>query len=291
MTECLQASATAIRELLNQAACRLAHLPTGRLDAELLLGHVLGCDRVALIRDRDRPVEPSQYSRFGNLVEARADGQPLAQLRGSQEFWSLDLRVNQHVLVPRSETELLVSTALELVPRSRACLIADLGTGSGAVALAVASELPLATVIAIDRSAAALDVARVNRARCNLANVRLMQGDWLAAVQHDSLDVILANPPYVAANDPLLVNSSLRYEPLVALAAGPAGLDALTAVASQSPHALREGGWLLMEHGADQAAAVSALFAAGRFSAIATLRDLAGLDRVTIGQKRGTACG
>jgi len=285
MTESLVQGTSDIATLLKNGASRLAQLPSGRLDSELLLGHVLRCDRVALFRDSDRVISTALRDQFNAMVAARARGQPLAYLRGVQEFWSLSLHVNEHVLVPRSETELLVSTALSVVPESRPPRIADLGTGSGAVGLALASELQQASVIALDRSSLALRVARVNRVRCGLDNVMFLQSDWLAAVADQAFDIIVANPPYVAADDPLLTESDLRYEPRQALASGFDGLDALTGLATQAPRALTAGGWLIMEHGSTHGLAVRSLYSAAGLIEISTLRDLAGLDRVTIGQK------
>ncbi|MSR15805.1 MAG: peptide chain release factor N(5)-glutamine methyltransferase [Gammaproteobacteria bacterium] len=291
MTECAASNAIEVGDLLKSAARRLAHLPSARLDAELLLAHVLGCDRVALLRDSDHAVDGASRAAFETLVGARAQERPLAQLRGSQEFWSLTLRVNEHVLVPRRETELLVATALEKLSRTAPVMLADLGTGSGAIALALGRELPQATIIALDRSDAALAVARDNRAHHKVANVFLLQGAWLGSFREGSFDVILANPPYVEIGDPRLRETGLRYEPLMALAAGIDGLDALSAIAAQAPRALVEGGWLMLEHGATQGAAVRELLLAAGLTAITTLTDLAELDRVTIGRKGVTADG
>jgi release factor glutamine methyltransferase len=274
-----------IGTLLSQATHRLSCLPTARLDAELLLAQVLGCDRVALIRDRDSVVEPTRRAAFNDLVLARAAERPLAQLRGTQEFWSLTLKINDNVLVPRSETELLVATALAFLPKHRKLRLADLGTGSGAVALAVARELPHATIIGLDYSAEALSLAKRNRTDCGLSNVLLVRGSWSGALQGNSFDVILANPPYVASDDPLLRDSGLRYEPLEALAAGKEGLDALSAIIAEAPQALIAGGWLMLEHGATQGASVRTLLTEAKMEAIATFTDLAGLERVSIGQK------
>lgn len=285
MTESLIQDVSDVATLLKHGASRLAHLPSGRLDAELLLGHVLKCDRADLFRDSDSVISTALRGEFDALIAARTQGQPLAYLRGVQEFWSLSLYVNEHVLVPRSETELLVSTALSVVPQSRAVRLADLGTGSGAAGLALASELQMATVIALDRSLSALAVARANRARCGLDNVVFLQGDWLSAVTDEAFDVIVANPPYVCADDPVLTETGLRYEPRHALAAGSDGLEALRVLTTQAPRALIAGGWLMMEHGASHGEAVRSLYRAAGFARVSTLRDLAGLDRVTIGQK------
>jgi release factor glutamine methyltransferase len=280
-----------IGDLLKNATRTLSSLPSARLDAELLLAHAAQCDRVALIRERDQRVEASVIVTFETLVAMRAKDYPLAYLRGQTEFWSMSLRITEDVLVPRSETELLVAAAIEQLPGSKPLLLADLGTGSGAIALALASELKNATLIAIDRSAAALRVAADNARRCGVANVCFVQSDWTAALAANVFDAILANPPYVAACDPLLVESGLRYEPLAALAAGPEGLDDLAELATQAPRALAAGGWLMMEHGANQGSAVREMLNAAGLTAIVTLPDLAGLDRITLGQKRKASDG
>ncbi|MGH8598237.1 MAG: peptide chain release factor N(5)-glutamine methyltransferase [Gammaproteobacteria bacterium] len=279
------AGSASIGEVLRYAARELAYFDTARLDAEVLLGHVLGCDRVALVRDRDRRIDATMNAEFAALVAARVQGQPVAQLRGIQEFWSINFYVNEQVLIPREETELLVATALAVLPRSRRITLADLGTGCGAVALALGSELSEATILALDRSPAALQVARCNQRRLRLDNVHLLQSDWLSAVRGNTLDAVLANPPYIAADDPLLQYSSLRYEPMTALASGLDGLSDLAAITAAAPHVLVDDGWLMLEHSASQGARVRLLFENAGFSAVATMPDLAGLERVTVGRK------
>ncbi|MBI2803103.1 MAG: peptide chain release factor N(5)-glutamine methyltransferase [Gammaproteobacteria bacterium] len=277
-----------IRELLRAGTRALIRADGGRLDAELLLGVALACDRTTLIREHDAPVEAASAARFHTLLEARAQGRPLAYLRGVQEFWSLDFEVTPDVLIPRGDSELLVHLALRKMTQKEAPHAADLGTGSGALAIAIAKERADSTVLAVDRSAAALRVARRNAVRHRVTNARWVQADWVAALKPRTYAVIVANPPYVASDDPLLANSSLRFEPRTALAAGNDGLAALTALAHAAPTALLPGGWLLMEHGAAQGAAVRALYAAVNLTEIATLPDLAGHERVTVGRRAET---
>lgn len=274
-----------IQEVLRAGSQALAHLPSPRLDAEVLLGHVLGLTRVALIREHTSEVVPDARRRFEALVAARAAGQPIAYLRGTQEFWSLEFAVSPAVLVPRAETELLVTVALTLCAPVAAPRIADLGTGSGAVAIALARERPDAFVVAIESAGAALAVAMANRRRLGVANVAGVQGDWLAALAPGSCTVIVANPPYVADDDPALAGPGVCCEPITALRAGADGLDALRAIAAAAPTALQTGGGLALEHGAAQGAAVRALLAR-EFTGITTVRDLAGLERVTYGRRR-----
>lgn len=277
--------APTIRELLRAGTRALTPADGGRLDAELLLGIALACDRSTLIREPDTPVAAASAARFHTLLEARTQGRPLAYLRGVQEFWSLDFEVTPDVLIPRGDSELLVRLALEKMMQREAPRVADLGTGSGALAIAIAKERADSTVLAVDYSAAALRVARRNAVRHRTPNAWLVQADWVAALKPRTYAVIVANPPYVASDDPLLVNSSLRFEPRAALAAGQDGLAALTALAHAAPATLLPGGWLLMEHGAAQGAAVRTRFAAVDLIDIATLRDLAGHERVTVGRR------
>jgi release factor glutamine methyltransferase len=258
-----------------------------RLDAELLLAHVLDTTRASVIARDERELTPEELGDFERLLARRLGGEPLAYLTGSREFWSLELEVTPDVLVPRPETELLVEWCLSF-PRQRESRIFDLGTGSGAIALALAKELPEASVVASDASAAALAVARANARRLRLANVEFVHGEYFNALDsgcrgNDAFDVIVSNPPYVAEGDPHLAD--LAFEPPLALTSGPDGLDALRAIVAGAPAHLRPGGWLLVEHGATQGPAVRALFARAGFAGVATRRDLAGLERATGGRR------
>jgi release factor glutamine methyltransferase len=250
-----------------------------RLDAELLLGHVLGLGRAALRARRDHPVAADAAACFGALLRRRAAGEPLAYLTGRRAFWTLELSVGPGVLVPRPETELLVETALERLAGHPGPAVLDLGTGSGAIALAIAAELPAAEVTAVDASDGALRIARRNAVDAGLDRVRFLRGDWFEPVAAQRFDVIVANPPYLAASDPHL--PALVHEPRGALVAGPTGLEALREIAMAAPRFLRSGGHLLLEHGADQGSAVRALCASAGLVQAGTIRDLAGLERVT----------
>ena len=259
--------------------------PEARLDLELLLGEVLGLNRAGLIRERSMLVNTEQVARFKALLAGWREGRPVAQLLGRREFWSLALMVDEHVLVPRPDTELLVETGLALLAEAPAGAVVDLGTGSGAVAIALASELGGRPVIAVERSAAALRVAALNIGRHANERVLLVQGRWLEALAPACAALIVSNPPYLEDADPgLRADGALRFEPRQALAAGPAGLDDLAAIARTAPLHLQPGGWLALEHGATQGPAVRELLRAAGFDAIATLRDLAGHDRVTRGR-------
>jgi release factor glutamine methyltransferase len=269
--------------LVRSAAARLACASDSAvLDARVLLAHAAGVSTSPLPgRDRE-PVGDAVRTHFEAMVAARAGGVPVAYLTGRREFWSLDLEVGRDVLIPRPETELLVEVALERIVPGRPWAVADLGTGSGAVAAAIGAERQAALVIASDRSAAALRLAARNVARLGLSNVRLAAADWLTAFAPASFDVVLANPPYVAAGDPHLERGDVRFEPRTALAAGRDGLDALRVIIAGSPPALKPGGMLAVEHGADQGSAVRALMRAAGLREAHSRRDLAGHERVTL---------
>ncbi len=259
-----------------------------RLDVQLLLCAVMQRPRTWLLAHGEAVLDASQRSRFAGLLTRRAAGEPLAYLLGHKEFHGLDLQVDARVLVPRPETELLVDWAGELIGaaalRSGRCDVVDLGTGSGAIALALKHAHPQARVSATDASADALAVATANAARLGL-DIEFRRGDWWMAVDSQRFDIALSNPPYVAREDAHL--RALRHEPIDALSPGPVGLEALqTLVAGAASH-LREGGWLLLEHGFDQANAVRELFARHGFEAAATRTDLAGLDRCTGARRIG----
>jgi len=253
-----------------------------RHEAELLLGHVLGRPRAWLYAHAQDGVDVDAQRRFESLVEARRGGRPVAYLTGTRGFWTLDLLVTPDVLIPRAETERLVELALERIPVDKDCAVADLGTGSGAIALAIASERPRARIVATDASPAALAVARANAERLGLANVSFAGGDWCAALGAQRFDVIVSNPPYIAAADPHLGQGDLRFEPVSALASGNDGLDAIRSIAAQARAHLEAGGWLLVEHGFEQGEVVRALFSTNAYTEIATARDLEQRERVTL---------
>jgi release factor glutamine methyltransferase len=268
---------------LRQALAQAAALGLARLDAQLLLLHALGrpaADRAWLIAHDDDTLGAAESQRYDALCRRRADGEPLAYLAGEKEFFGLPLAVDARVLVPRPDTETLVEWALDVL-RDLACpRVVDLGTGSGAIALAIRSRRPDAQVEAVDRSADALAVATGNAARLGLP-VSFRQGNWLEGA--GDYDLVVSNPPYVATADPHL--QSLRHEPLSALAAGPDGLDDLRTIIAAAPAHLRPGGWLLLEHGHDQADAVRKLLEAAGFMAVASRDDLAGIARCSGGRR------
>ncbi len=269
-----------LRELLARASATLAgQVDDPLLDAQVLLAHALGRDRSWLYAWPEH--EPSSECRadFERLVLARAEGTPIAYLTGEREFWSLPLRVDTQTLIPRPETEQLVEIALsnDLPGGAR---ILDLGTGSGAIALAIARERPAWTVTAVDRSPGALAMARENADRLRLKNVQCLSGNWFDALPASSTyQLILSNPPYIAMDDPHLSQGDVRFEPIAALVSGRDGLDDLRHIIDAAPGYLTGGGWLWLEHGYQQGPAVVALLEARGFMAVGTRNDLAGHAR------------
>ncbi|MHB1123447.1 MAG: peptide chain release factor N(5)-glutamine methyltransferase [Ramlibacter sp.] len=269
---------------LAQALAAAAHLGLERLDAQLLLLQVLGRpagERAWLLAHDGETLDERQQQRFTVLCGRRGAGEPLAYIAGRKEFFGLDLMVDRRVLVPRPDTETLVEWALELLAPLASPRVVDLGTGSGAIALAIKRRRPDAHVLATDRSRDALEVASANAQALGLA-VQFRCASWLDGIA-GRFDLIVSNPPYVAAGDPHL--GALSHEPRAALVAGADGLDDLRVIAGQAPARLRPFGWLLVEHGYDQAAAVRGLLSNAGFSRVASRRDLGGIERCSGGCK------
>ncbi|MBI6925252.1 peptide chain release factor N(5)-glutamine methyltransferase [Pseudomonas putida] len=272
---------TIIASLLRNA--QLPDSPTERLDAELLLAAALGKSRSYLHTWPERIVSSEAVQTYDGYLQRRRGGEPVAYILGQQGFWKIDLEVAPHTLIPRPDTELLVETALELQPALPAKVL-DLGTGTGAIALALASERPAWQVTAVDRVPEAAALAERNRQRLGLANVRVQVSHWLEGLAHERFDLIVSNPPYIAASDPHLVDGDVRFEPSSALVAGVDGLDDLRVIAAQAPSHLTPGGWLLLEHGYDQADAVQALLRENGFVEVGSRIDLGGHPRITLGR-------
>lgn len=270
--------------LLADARERLAGAANARLDAEVLLCHVLGRPRAWLFAHGDDAVDEAGRTRFEALLERRAAGEPVAYLVGTREFWSLPFEVTPDVLIPRPETELLVEAALERLPADEPARVADLGTGSGAIAVAIAHERPLCEVHATELDEAALAVARRNGERLVAARVSFHRGSWLEPL-NGRFDVIVSNPPYVAAGDPHLSRGDCRHEPAAALSPGGDGLSAIRTIAAEALAYLETSGWLLLEHGYDQGVAVRGILAGNGYRQIETRQDLAGIDRLTLGRR------
>jgi release factor glutamine methyltransferase len=266
--------------------------PLDALETRILLGHVTGLSRMQLITHDEQTLTPAQADSYQQLIRRRQQGEPIAYLIGQREFYGLMLRVTPDVLIPRPETELLVELALARLPAGGSIL--DMGTGSGAIAVAIAHERPDAEVTALDLSAAALAIAAENAARHatqGKSPVRFIESDWYDALimqttQQQSFDVIVSNPPYIVAGDAHLAQGDLRFEPADALTDHRDGLSALRTIIAGAPAHLRAGhGWLLMEHGYDQAAAVRELLQSQGFTEVQSWRDLAGIERVSGGKR------
>ncbi|CNE41698.1 N5-glutamine S-adenosyl-L-methionine-dependent methyltransferase [Yersinia nurmii] len=267
---------------LAQAAARFQHSDSPKRDAEILLGFVTGCQRTFLLAFGETELTAVQKEQLELLASRREQGEPIAYLVGEREFWSLPLSVSSATLIPRPDTECLVEQALARLPE-QPCRILDLGTGSGAIALALASERPDCQVTGVDLQPDAVVLARHNAEKLSLNNVAFLQGSWFSPLA-GRFALIASNPPYIDANDPHLVQGDVRYEPHSALVAEDAGLADLAAIIRQAPEYLEPKGWLLLEHGWQQATAVEKLLLQTGFSAVATCKDYGNNDRVTLGQ-------
>lgn len=275
-------STITVRDLLQQGRQQLAHLDTAQVDCEVLLCTVLNQKRHYLFAHADAVVTASELADFNSLIAKRASGFPVAYLTGNREFWSLSLEVNQHTLIPRPETELLVELALEAIPMDKNACVLDLGTGSGAIAIAIARERPACIVTAIDISLPALTMAQQNATRLGVENIRFVHSDWFSATVAQPYDLIVSNPPYVESADNGFINGEIRHEPRIALDGGSHGLDAYRRIIPAAVGFLASGGRLLFEHGHTQGEPVRQLLHYNRYRDIQTRQDYAGLDRVTL---------
>lgn len=268
---------------LNKASQALVDSDSPKLDAEVLLAHVLNKGRIHLLTWPEQVLTPEQQTDYFRLIEQRRSGAPVAQLTGRSEFWSLPLNVNQHTLIPRPETELLVEAALERIPTDANWEMVDLGTGSGAIALALVSERPLCTVHAVERSEEALQLARDNAKQLGL-RVLFHQGSWFEPLADKQFELIISNPPYIPEQDPHLSRGDVRFEPDTALSSGKDGLDDIRHIAHAARKYLKPGAWLMLEHGYEQGQAVREILQAEGYTEIDIIRDLAGHDRIGLGR-------
>jgi release factor glutamine methyltransferase len=273
-------------QTISRALHRGIHFLTGSvplpaLEARVLLEFATGLEHTALLRDSERTLSPDEAQRYDDALERRRCGEPVAYITGEREFWSLPLKVTEDTLIPRADTELLVEQALTHIPADVDWCIADLGTGSGAVALAIAGERPRCKIIATDTSIEALDVAKVNADRLQIDNIDFRYGSWFDPIDNGECKVVVSNPPYVCSDDPHLESGDVAHEPRHALVAGADGMDDIRTIISGATLCLARGGWLLLEHGFDQGGPVREELRQASFREIGSLRDLAGLERVT----------
>ncbi len=275
---------TTIQQILTAAGkelCKTSDTPGA--DAEILLCHALNCDRAYLYTWPEKHPSQNQLQYFDSLLQRRLQGEPVAYLTGQRAFWDFKLAVSPATLIPRPETELLVEQALTHIPENSHYNILDLGTGTGAIALAIAHERPVCQVTAIEHSESARAVAEKNITRFGKGNIQLLAGDWFSAVDQQRFDVIVSNPPYIAEQDPHLQQGDVCHEPRAALSSGLDGLDDIRHIISQACHHLSVNGWLLLEHGYDQAEAVKQLFLNHDFDEISHCCDLSGHPRISAG--------
>lgn len=273
---------TSIKQLLTDN--KLPNSATERLDLELLLAAALNKPKSYLYTWPEQTVDERAITKFHSYLARREQGEPIAYILGSQGFWSLDLQVSEQTLIPRPDTELLVEVCLQHIPINKSYRILDLGTGTGAIALAIASERPQSKVVGVDFIEQAVQLATSNKEHLQLTNVNFIQSDWFNSLKAEQFNIIVSNPPYIAADDPHLVEGDVRFEPATALVSGADGLDDIKHIIEQAPNYLLANGWLFFEHGYQQAKAVQQLLAERGFTAISTLRDLGDNERVTGGQ-------
>lgn len=273
-----------IKRALTQAIALLSETsPSAQLDAEILLAYAINASRTFLYTHPEQTLTPAQHEIYQKLVAKRCEGIPIAYLTHSREFWSLPLRVGKDTLIPRPETELLVELTLTLLKDVSPASIVDLGTGSGAVALALASERPDWQILACDLNQAAVDIATLNATDLGLANVHICHSDWFTAIPSHQFNAIVSNPPYIAKDDPHLEQGDVRFEPKEALISGVDGLDSLNYIIQHSYDRLLPGGVLLLEHGYDQKQAVTSMLKARGYEQVHCWQDWQGHDRVSGG--------
>lgn len=268
---------------LKQAIAQLTESESPRRDAEILLGFITGKARTFILAFGETVLTTAQEQQLDELLSRRVRGEPVAHLVGEREFWSLPLRVSPVTLIPRPDTECLVEQALARMP-VEPCAVLDLGTGTGAIALALASERPDCSVTAMDLIPEAVELARENADRLGITNIRVLQSDWFSVLNGQRFSIIVSNPPYIDREDPHLAQGDVRFEPLSALVADNHGLADLHTLITSSRQHLEPGGWLLLEHGWQQAQQVRQLFSAAGFADVETCQDYGGNDRLTLGR-------
>ncbi len=274
-----------VSRLIQESLLRLGgSSDTARLDVEVLMAYSLGWQRTQLLTRNSQTLSPEQVDGIRHLIMRRANGEPVAYIVGEQEFWSLPLSVASSTLIPRPETEHLVEVALSHLPKDEIKSVLDLGTGSGAIALAIASERPANRYTAVDFSEQALKIAAYNAEKLKIPGIRFQQSDWFSALNKQRFDLIVSNPPYIASGDPHLRQGDVAAEPLSALVSGADGLDDIQFICEQAKRHLHTAGWLMLEHGWTQAVRVRAILTANGYQNICSLVDFADIERLTIAQ-------
>jgi len=273
-----------VTELLQKAEQDMNCSSSARLDAEILLCEVMRFNRSKIYSHPDQPIANEKLTLFKSLIEKRRQGHPVAHLTGKKEFWSLELAINEDTLIPRPETEHLVETALKHIPAHAEYNVLDLGTGCGAIAIAIASERPHCNITATDINANALTMAKKNAAFHKLTNIQFLVSDWYKNIPSQTFDLIVSNPPYIKQDDEHLSQGDVRFEPKLALVAGPDGMQAINIILELAKAYLASDARLLIEHGYDQKGLVQHGFLMNGFKQVTTLQDLSGHDRITYGQ-------
>jgi len=275
-----------IHVLLHEAQTSLTAMLSpseAKFETQILLQHTLGVNRAWLISHQNDALHPNTHAVFKALLNRRLKGEPIAYILGTREFYGLKLKVTPDTLIPRSDTEALVDAALAKIPHDQPCKILDLGTGTGAIALAISKHRPQAIVTATDVSQSALNVARENAQTLNIPKVRFLLSDWFLNLNYEKFDAIVSNPPYIEREDTHLQQGDLRFEPQSALVSGEDGLQDILHIINNAPQYLNPRGWLMLEHGYNQADIVADFLIQAGFSEISRIQDLAGIERVTLG--------
>lgn len=254
-----------------------------RIEVQMLLQSVLNVPRASLLAHPEQLLDADQNAAYGKLIERRLTGEPIAHILGEREFFGLNFKVTPATLIPRPDTELLVESALQRMPPQKGFRVLDLGTGTGAIAISIAHARPDVDVVGVDASPAALEVAHENAQRLGVHNIRFVRSDWFTALSGQRFDLIVSNPPYIASNDEHLSQGDVRFEPLSALVSGVDGLDDIRSIVAQAQGYLEQGGWLMLEHGYDQARSVRDLLQESGYGNVFSARDIAGIERVSGG--------
>jgi release factor glutamine methyltransferase len=275
-----------IQQALQHARLRLSESsPSAMLDAQVLLAHVLQCNTAHLLAWPEKILSKAQESHYLQLIQQRQHGLPVAHLTGQREFWSLDFKVNDSTLIPRPDTEILIEFILRNFSNRENLNLLDMGTGTGAIAITIAKEKPGWKIFASDISEQALTLARQNSNNHKTDNITFVQSDWFSDIPRNDFDIIVSNPPYIAADDPHLLQGDVRFEPASALISGTSGMDDIEHICLHARNYLTDDGWLIVEHGYDQQQAVASCFAKNGFSEIEQKQDLSGHTRMTAGRK------